>query len=134
MSKHSSMLRDPRWQKKRLEIMQRDNFQCVACLRKNKTLHVHHKKYIGKPWEAKDNDLQTLCEYCHKALGPHPKGGIWWEPIDDESGHSVGFSWSNCPICGSTDLREKGHYDACNQCGHRIIPNTKSGFFENEVE
>lgn len=33
-------------------------------------LHVHHKKYIlGRlPWEYNDNDLTTLCNWCHWAF------------------------------------------------------------------
>lgn len=59
--------KDPRWQKKRLEIMQRDAFTCVLCKDKETTLNIHHKKYINgkKPWEYEDDDLITLCEDCH---------------------------------------------------------------------
>lgn len=59
-------LRDPRWQRKRLEIMQRDNFTC-RCGVKDRTLHVHHCFYEwGKePWDYPDSSLVTLCEGCH---------------------------------------------------------------------
>ena len=60
--------KDPRWQKRRLEIMERDGFACVACGNKESELHVHHKRYRGQPWEAKDDDMQTLCVYCHMAF------------------------------------------------------------------
>lgn len=29
-------------------------------------------------------------------------------------------SYYGCPICGSKDIRDKGSYDACNDCGARI--------------
>lgn len=60
-------LKDPRWQKKRLEIFNRDAFKCVWCGNTEKTLHVHHFCYEkGKePWEAFDDELATLCEDCH---------------------------------------------------------------------
>lgn len=60
-------LKDPRWQKKRLEIMQRDDFSCQVCSSKDNTLNVHHRLYRkGKsPWEYDDSDLVTLCEKCH---------------------------------------------------------------------
>ncbi len=60
-------LKDPRWQKKRLEIFERDNFICSFCGENKKTLHVHHLKYIpeSNPWESKNEDLETLCEDCH---------------------------------------------------------------------
>jgi 5-methylcytosine-specific restriction endonuclease McrA len=61
-------LKDPRWQKKRLEIFQRDNFKCSWCKDSKNTLHVHHLKYQhGKePWDYKDEYLVTLCSYCHE--------------------------------------------------------------------
>jgi hypothetical protein len=60
-------LRDPRWQKLRLEIMQRDDFTCQLCESKQKTLHVHHGYYEStcEPWEYNINSLTTLCESCH---------------------------------------------------------------------
>jgi|WetSurMetagenome_2_1015567.scaffolds.fasta_scaffold975681_1 hypothetical protein len=67
---YSEKLKDPRWQKKRLEIFQRDNWTCVSCSSKEKTLNVHHRKYIkGKePWDYELDDLWTMCEECHKRL------------------------------------------------------------------
>ena len=65
---YSELLKDPRWQKKRLEIMQRDNFACALCLDTKSTLHVHHKKYIkgNMPWAYEDKYLITLCDKCHQ--------------------------------------------------------------------
>ena len=70
MKNYSDLLKDPRWQKKRLEILNRDKFKCQCCGENNKTLHVHHWKedYSIKPWESDVDDLITLCEDCHKAL------------------------------------------------------------------
>ena len=65
---YSEKLKDPKWQKKRLEILERDGFKCLYCGDEETTLHVHHKKYNGNPWEAKDDDLESLCEHCHKAV------------------------------------------------------------------
>jgi hypothetical protein len=61
-------LRDPRWQKKRLEIMERDDWACRDCSGRNATLHVHHNYYTyGKqPWEYPDSALVTLCDGCHE--------------------------------------------------------------------
>ena len=58
-------LKDPRWQKKRLEIMQRDNFTCQLCGDTKETLVVHHYKYAGDPWGVDDEYLITLCQDCH---------------------------------------------------------------------
>jgi hypothetical protein len=65
---YSQKLKDPRWQKKRLEIMQRDEFMCQRYYDSESTLNIHHFKYIkGKePWDYDNNDLITLCEMCHR--------------------------------------------------------------------
>jgi hypothetical protein len=68
MANYSDKLKDPRWQKKRLEILNRDEFTCQYCSSNENTLHVHHKYYIpeANPWEYNNNALITLCEYCHE--------------------------------------------------------------------
>lgn len=65
---YSEKLRDPRWQKKRLEIMQRDNFRCGNCFSDQSMLSVHHYYYINgrEPWEYQNESLKTLCEHCHE--------------------------------------------------------------------
>ena len=67
MSEYTELLKHPKWQKKRLEILERDNFQCRLCDDENTCLHVHHKEYIpaNKPWEYENNKLITLCKDCH---------------------------------------------------------------------
>jgi len=62
---YSEKLKDPRWQKKRLEILQRDNWTCQICGCTENTLNVHHEKYDGDPWEISDKELITICEKCH---------------------------------------------------------------------
>ena len=66
--KYSDKLKDPRWQKKRLEILERDNWTCQKCMDKEITLHVHHLKYNGNPWELDEGDLITLCKHCHEFI------------------------------------------------------------------
>lgn len=60
------LLKDSRWQKRRLEVFLRDKWACLRCGRTDLTLHVHHKKYTGMPWEAPGEDLETICEKCHR--------------------------------------------------------------------
>ena len=64
---YSDLLKDPRWQKKRLEILNRDDFKCKCCGDEKSTLHVHHQFYLSnhKPWDYEDSILLTLCEECH---------------------------------------------------------------------
>lgn len=67
--KYSEKLKDPRWQKKRLEIFARDEFTCQRCFDSESTLAVHHFRYIHgrEPWDYPNNKLITLCETCHSA-------------------------------------------------------------------
>lgn len=61
-------LKDPRWQRKRLEIFQRDDWKCTKCSSATKELHVHHTEYINglAPHEHPDNLMVTLCCLCHR--------------------------------------------------------------------
>jgi hypothetical protein len=72
---YREQLRDPRWQKLRLEVMNRDGWRCTndACTGKPNDrvmLVVHHKRYLPnhEPWDYSTNDLVTLCEKCHDAI------------------------------------------------------------------
>lgn len=67
---YREQLLHPNWQRKRLEIMQRDDFACRCCYDKETTLHVHHKQYVkGRlAWEYPDDELVTLCEGCHSVM------------------------------------------------------------------
>ena len=70
MKTYAEKLKDPRWQKKRLEVFERDNFTCQICNSKDETLNVHHKKYSksGNPWDIYSKFLITYCEDCHKIV------------------------------------------------------------------
>lgn len=59
----------PNWQRKRLQIMQRDEFHCMLCGNKQKLLHVHHNTYEGQYlWECRPSYLVTLCIDCHEKI------------------------------------------------------------------
>ena len=65
---YSEKLRDPRWQKRRLQVFERDGWKCRRCGCEDNTLAVHHRQYYPhmEPWEYPDADLETLCEFCHE--------------------------------------------------------------------
>lgn len=65
---YTETLKVPEWQKRRLEIFQRDNWKCTRCGCKDIELQVHHKDYFPatKVWEYPDTDLTTLCRPCHQ--------------------------------------------------------------------
>lgn len=66
-----ALFKHPEWQKKRLKILERDEFACVQCGTDQEMLHVHHTFYWDKedeapPWDYDDETLISLCESCHK--------------------------------------------------------------------
>jgi hypothetical protein len=67
---YADLLRDPRWQRKRLEVMEAARFTCVECGDTSTTLNVHHTYYRkgAKPWEYEAHELLCLCEPCHERI------------------------------------------------------------------
>lgn len=62
--------KNPKWQKKRLEIMQSKGFKCEWCESIDKELHTHHIIYEkGKRiWEYEDTNFMLLCKDCHESF------------------------------------------------------------------
>ena len=60
-------LKDPRWQKKRLEALEAGDWRCELCMDAGNTLHVHHRQYFKgrEPWDYEVGQLAVLCEGCH---------------------------------------------------------------------
>lgn len=85
--KYLEILKNPRWQKKRKEILYRDGYRCAKCGSKHK-LNVHHIFYIkGRlPWEYPNYALITLCRSCH--LKWHDEHDIIKKPDNDKT---IGF-------------------------------------------
>lgn len=68
MTRYQKRLLDPRWQKKRLEVMQRDGFKCCLCTDDGTALHIHHMSYKGNPWDVPNEELKTVCSHCHSVV------------------------------------------------------------------
>lgn len=68
MGLYKKKLLNPKWQRKRLEILDRDDFTCTVCGDTETELQIHHKKYTGEPWQANSDDLTTLCSHCHTVI------------------------------------------------------------------
>ena len=66
---YAQKLKDPRWQRKRLEALNAASFCCSICGDSESTLHVHHRTYLKgrEPWEYDIGQLQVVCESCHAA-------------------------------------------------------------------
>lgn len=87
-SDYSKKLRDPRWQKKRLEVLQRDQFACRICQAQDKELHIHHRRYSNGdcPWDSPTDDLVTVCTDCHDRITRvvnRVRLGCSWDPYLD---------------------------------------------------
>ena len=61
---YNRYLKTPYWQRRRKEILRRDEYMCVGCSSK-KNLQVHHMTYSNLGRES-DRDLVTLCKECHE--------------------------------------------------------------------
>jgi hypothetical protein len=74
---YADLLKDRRWQKKRLEVLDAAGWVCERCesADNSQQLHVHHRRYVRgrKPWEYSVHELQALCESCHKLAGDEIK-------------------------------------------------------------
>ena len=103
MSDYYKLLKDPRWQKRRLEILEQAEFRCIQCESEEKTLHVHHTIYRKgkKPWEYSDHDLQVLCESCHgdrhesESELKEALAGASIYDYDNLIGYLTGVRWGN---------------------------------------
>jgi len=70
---YAEKLNDPRWEKRRQQILIRDRFRCMNC-NSNENLQVHHRQYhylpnqkrFIEPWDYSDEVLITLCADCHR--------------------------------------------------------------------
>ena len=65
---YEERLRDPRWQKKRLAVLERAGWSCEACGNGKNNLQVHHGYYEREalPWEYPNDALFVLCDVCHE--------------------------------------------------------------------
>lgn len=67
---YKDQLKNPKWQRKRLEVLELNDFTCQQCGSKENELHVHHLTYIKnrKVWEYHSDSLICICASCHKTL------------------------------------------------------------------
>lgn len=66
---YAEKLKDPRWQRRRLELLEAANWKCCECQSADKTLHVHHNFYRSRtqPWDYPAYAFRVVCEDCHAA-------------------------------------------------------------------
>lgn len=75
---YAEKLKDPRWQRKRLEVFDLNGWACAYCGSKRGTLAVHHMRYVKgrEPWQYQPWELRCVCESCHAELHYRQKEGI----------------------------------------------------------
>lgn len=63
-------LQDPRWQRKRLEMLDDAGWKCQTCGAEDRRLEVHHICYRkgAEPWEYEQHELRVLCSEHHERL------------------------------------------------------------------
>lgn len=61
-------LRDPRWQRNRLAVLERAEWRCEGCGTREVNLQIHHGYYERglMPWEYPPEALYCLCDDCHE--------------------------------------------------------------------
>jgi hypothetical protein len=86
-------LKDPRWQRKRLEVMSGFGWRCQKCGATELSgvqFHVHHRYYVSKrdPWNYPNGCYRLLCDPCHENDHNSPDEAKGWEILVDVMGAS----------------------------------------------
>lgn len=121
---YQDQIKSPKWQKKRLEVLNLNRFKCEECQSESQQLHVHHTYYRKgrKIWEYDNVELKCLCEDCHskthdlndkilQSLG-------FLEVIADLSlkEQILGYIQGLNGVCSELNVSEKfmlGYFDGC---------------------
>lgn len=95
---YNKLLKDPRWQKKRLKVFERAGWACERCGDTKTELNVHHLFYDGRqPWEYPKSSLECLCKTCHNA--------------EHDEGRSTHYGEPKPSVVGSIHIHKDGkHY------------------------
>lgn len=92
---YAELLRDPRWLRKRAEILELHGCACFHCHKKTNCLQVHHRYYISRrmPWEYPNWALVPLCDDgCHKKIQDrHAQGWEDWEELGGLFADGTGY-------------------------------------------
>lgn len=94
---YKEKLLDPRWQRKRLEILNRDEFTCRFCGDAKSELQIHHLYYFVNidPWQYDESALITLCKTCHYNETQYRKDA---DKALNAAFAQIGFSYSDIQI------------------------------------
>lgn len=122
---YAQQLKDPRWQRRRLERLNKAEFRCELCFSETTELHVHHSEYFkGRmAWEYEDHELEVLCKDCH--VSHHQlEESIKRATVDGHfNGHFLagvvaGFLEANFDLDGTHSILESDAYADARHLGH----------------
>ena len=94
---YASKLRDPKWQKKRLEIFDRDGWRCLFCGTEIRNIQVHHVVYGRRdPWDYPDDLYQTICSDCHEKR----------QQLTDKAVNALRIAIASVPTCRLSEVAQ----------------------------
>jgi len=79
-----AQLRHPKWQRKRLEVLQRDGWIVRAAQKGDYAVYADGSKapIVTGAWEYSGDDLTSLCEDCHELThAERPKVAVCSSPV-----------------------------------------------------
>ena len=111
---YASQFKDPRWQKFRLKILEKDGFKCTRCGDAENTLNAHHLYYISKrkPWEYPEDSVLTFCDACHEENHQNPSEILEWETsmgVFTRASHGavIGFDVEHTSHCAGAESMQE---------------------------
>jgi 5-methylcytosine-specific restriction endonuclease McrA len=112
----AELYKDPRWEAKRRQIIERDKNTCQRCLAQAVVMHVHHKFYKpnAAPWEYDNKALILLCALCHEV-----EHGVYQRDrrLEVNLKRLYGSETFFCLACGSEEFKIRALTIECKICG-----------------
>jgi len=70
MMSYQAQLKQPEWQRRRMEMLERADCRCQHCDTRDESLEIHHHHYVPSrfAWEYTDDELMVLCKSCHQEI------------------------------------------------------------------
>ncbi len=89
---YAEKLRDPRWQKMRLKVLEAAGWKCSDCKDEDVPLEVHHRIYLPKrePWEYPLENFVACCGSCHENRGEIAhRSRLFFQLIEPRTANSI---------------------------------------------
>lgn len=77
---YSEQLKSPKWQKRRLQVLEAAGWKCCNCHKEDRQLQVHHGAYLRGVdlWDYPPEMFHVLCDKCHKKVSGHIETFMRW--------------------------------------------------------